>query len=98
MKIAIVSGKCGTGKTTIATNLAKLINNSFYVDMDVEEPNGGLFLKPEIVNEENYNVMIPEINEDKCTYCGLCANNCAFNALSIIKSIKKTLFFEDLCH
>jgi len=98
MKITIVSGKGGTGKTTIATNLVKLINNAFYVDMDVEEPNGRLFLKPEIVNEENYNVMIPEINEDKCNYCGLCANNCAFNALSIIKSINNALFFEDLCH
>ena len=103
MKIAIASGKGGTGKTTVATTLAYLLSNLkskniIYVDMDVEEPNGYIFLKPEIVESKEYSELIPEINEDKCVYCGKCADVCVYNAISIIKPIKKAIFFEQLCH
>jgi len=95
-KIAVLSGKGGTGKTTISVNLAKTIENSIYVDCDVEEPNGHLFFKPEIEIEKDVNVLIPEINYEKCTLCGECAKACRFGALT--KLIKKILVFDHLCH
>ncbi len=98
MKIAVASGKGGTGKTTVAVALSLLIDNSIYVDMDVEEPNGKIFLKPEIKDSIVYNELIPKINEDICTFCGKCADACVYNAISIIKPIKKAMFFEELCH
>lgn len=98
MKIAIASGKGGTGKTTVATALAETIPDSFYIDMDVEEPNGHIFLKPEILETKVYEEPIPQIDPDICTYCGKCADACIYSALSIVKSIKKIIFFKELCH
>ena len=94
-KIAVLSGKGGTGKTTVSSNLAK-IQKSIYVDCDIEEPNGYLFLKPEIEKVKDVNVMIPNIDYDKCTLCGECTRACRFGAL--IKLIKKILVFDHLCH
>jgi MinD superfamily P-loop ATPase len=94
-KIAVLSGKGGTGKTTVSSNLAK-IQKSIYVDCDIEEPNGYLFLKPEIDKEKDVNVMIPSIDYDKCTLCGECTKACRFGAL--MRLTKKMLVFDHLCH
>lgn len=94
-KIAVLSGKGGTGKTTVSSNLAK-IQKSIYVDCDIEEPNGYLFLKPEIDKVKDVNVMIPSIDYDKCTLCGECTKACRFGAL--MRLTKKILVFDHLCH
>ncbi|TYB30350.1 MAG: 4Fe-4S dicluster domain-containing protein [Candidatus Mcinerneyibacterium aminivorans] len=97
MKIAVASGKGGTGKTTVSVLLYEYLDNYTYVDMDVEEPNGGIFVKPNIERREDFNKKVPDINENICTFCGKCADNCPYNALSIMEKAEKTLFFEDLC-
>ena len=101
LKIAISSGKGGTGKTFLATNIANTLKNSEqpvrYLDCDVEEPNGHLFLKPEITNEEKITVLSPaRVDQQKCTNCGKCAEVCNYNAITIVNN--KTLFFKNLCH
>jgi len=100
MKIAIASGKGGTGKTLIATNLAWVMAEQgasvSYLDCDVEEPNGRLFLKPGISESRECTVPIPAIFDDKCTLCGECANVCRFNALAVMGD--RVLFFPELCH
>ena len=101
MKIAISSGKGGTGKTFIATNLAVLAAERggavTYLDCDVEAPNGHLFLKPEIDRTERMTVRTPiRFDEDACTGCGMCVDACHYNALALIKG--KVLFFPELCH
>ncbi|NIA23218.1 MAG: 4Fe-4S dicluster domain-containing protein [Proteobacteria bacterium] len=98
MKIAIASGKGGTGKTIVSTSLALTVGNATYVDMDVEEPNGAIFVKPEISKEIRFTVPIPEFYEDKCIFCRKCEQACVYNAISIIPQAKKILFFEELCH
>ncbi len=95
MKIAVLSGKGGTGKTTVSTNLAYMMNIN-YVDLDVEEPNGHIFLKPQIESVKDVVIPTPKIDSEKCTLCGTCVNTCQFNAL--VNTGKKILVFEDLCH
>ena len=100
-KIAISSGKGGTGKTFIATNiaitLAKRGENVRYLDCDVEEPNGHLFLKPQIYKEEDIKLLSPAgVDEEKCINCGQCAEVCHYNAIAVLKD--KVLFFNELCH
>ena len=95
MKIAVLSGKGGTGKTTIATNLAYLMKIN-YVDLDVEEPNGHIFLKPEIIAKKDVMIPTPVIDNEKCTKCGICVDTCQFNAL--VNTGKSILVFKDLCH
>ena len=99
MKIAVASGKGGTGKTTIAVNLALSLENVQYLDCDVEEPNAAIFLKPELnENSEKISVEIPvpEIDEEKCNYCRKCAQMCVFNAIVVLG--EKVLFFPEMCH
>jgi MinD superfamily P-loop ATPase len=96
MIISVGSGKGGTGKTTVSTNLALSINDVQFFDFDVEEPNSNLFLKTDILNSENVDVMIPEINKEKCNYCGKCSEFCKYNALAVVK--KEVLVFPELCH
>lgn len=97
MIIAIASGKGGTGKTTVATNLAISIgNNVRLLDCDVEEPNCHIFLKPEIVSTEKVGVPVPQVDEDKCTACGECGKICQFSAIVSLET--KTLTFPELCH
>lgn len=96
MIVAIASGKGGTGKTTVATNLALSVSGSVYLDCDVEEPNGHLFLKPVIEKEEKVSRLLPRFDDEKCTYCGECANVCQFNALTVLP--RQVLLFEEMCH
>lgn len=94
-KIVVLSGKGGTGKTLISVNLAAADGNSYYVDCDVEEPNGHLYFKPQILEEKTVSVLIPEVNNDLCTGCKECVDFCKFNALAFGK---KVILFKEICH
>ena len=99
IKIAIASGKGGTGKTTLSTNLAAFIaeqEDVVLVDLDVEEPNSGLFFKGELTHEEDIFKMIPQWDESKCTLCGICPKVCSYHA--IIQLGPSILVFPELCH
>jgi len=96
MIIAVASGKGGTGKTTVATNLALSVGPVQFIDCDVEEPNANIFLKTEIIKSEEVVVEIPEIDKTKCDYCGKCSDFCAYNALAVVPS--DVLVFPELCH
>jgi MinD superfamily P-loop ATPase len=95
--VAVASGKGGTGKTTFAVNLAaSLAENASYMDADVEEPNGHIFLKPQMSGRVDVRVMIPVVDEKLCSGCGRCSEVCRFNALIVIK--KDVMLFPELCH
>lgn len=96
MKIGIASGKGGTGKTTIATNMALSLDNVQLLDCDVEEPNSALFLDIELEKIEDVAIKIPVIHRDRCTYCGECSRFCQYNAIAVLPS--DILFFPELCH
>lgn len=99
MKIAIASGKGGTGKTTLSTNLAAYLSeygNTVLCDLDVEEPNSGLFIKGEVVHREDKYKMIPQWKEDDCVLCGNCQKVCNFHA--VIQLGPTIMVFPELCH
>ena len=100
MRIAFASGKGGTGKTTLATNLAVLLARDGVavglVDADVEEPDCHLFLRPRVDRREPVLVPVPVVEEERCTLCGTCAEVCAFKAITVIGST--VLLFPELCH
>lgn len=100
MKIAIASGKGGTGKTTIATNLAcsiaRMGQTVQYLDCDVEEPNGHIFLKPDIKETQNVTIAVPEVDTELCDGCGKCGELCQYSAIICLKGTVMT--FEQLCH
>jgi len=97
--ISVASGKGGTGKTLVATSLALSLRGRDSVqllDCDVEEPNAHVFLKPAISRSEVVSIPVPKVDEEKCTYCGKCAEVCAYNAIAVLK--EKVLIFPELCH
>jgi MinD superfamily P-loop ATPase len=98
MIISIASGKGGTGKTTIAVNLALSLPKGTVqlIDCDVEEPNAHLFLSPSIRQVASVGIPVPRIDESKCTYCGKCALVCEYHAIAVI--LKNVLVFDELCH
>ena len=96
MKIAVLSGKGGTGKTTLSTNLFHYIDDATLVDTDTEEPNSHIFIKPKEMTSNVVTKNIPVVNNELCTHCKKCGSHCNFNA--IIPTNKKVLVFEDLCH
>ena len=99
MIISVASGKGGTGKTLVATSLALSLQNRKpvqFLDCDVEEPDAHIFLKPSLNHKQVVSIPIPQVDEKKCTYCGKCAEVCAYNAIAVIG--EKVLVFPELCH
>lgn len=112
MIIAVASGKGGTGKTTVATSLAlALATNAhddpqgagridlahpLFLDCDVEEPNAALFLDPALDRHEEVGILVPQVDLDRCTFCGRCAQICVWNAIAVVG--RKVLVFPELCH
>ena len=96
MKIAVLSGKGGTGKTLVSVNLAAAADKAVYIDCDVEEPNGHLFFKPSGITSEKISVKIPAVDESLCNGCRICVDFCKFNALTYINNQWKV--FETICH
>lgn len=95
MNLCVLSGKGGTGKTTVAVNLA-VVMKADYFDCDVEEPNGFIFLKPEHISSEDTLSDYPDVDQAKCTFCGQCARACQYNAIACTK--KNVMLFPALCH
>jgi MinD superfamily P-loop ATPase len=102
MKITIASGKGGTGKTTVATSLALSLASvkpeqpPLFLDCDVEAPNAHLFLHPRLTEQQDVALLIPSVDEAKCTHCGKCAEACQYHAIVVLG--QKTLVFPQLCH
>ena len=96
MKIAVLSGKGGTGKTFVSVNLAKAAGKATYADCDAEEPNGHLFLKPDNVIERPVYVKVPVIDANKCNGCRKCVNFCRYGALTFI--LNRPMLFPEMCH
>jgi MinD superfamily P-loop ATPase len=97
MIISIASGKGGTGKTTVATNLTAAAGGSLaLLDCDVEEPNAHLFLEPEFTDSETVDAPIPEVDMNLCSHCKKCMDICRYGAIAVMG--KKVLVFPELCH
>jgi MinD superfamily P-loop ATPase len=96
MKIAVLSGKGGTGKTLVSVSLAAVAKKSTYIDCDVEEPNGHLFFKPDAVSIEKVSVKVPVVDEKLCQGCRKCVEFCKFNALAYIMG--NLMIFNEICH
>jgi len=96
MKIVVASGKGGTGKTSVAVNLALSVEAEQYLDCDVEEPNAHIFLKPGHKRQQPVELLVPIIDEKKCTYCRKCAEFCQYNALFVVG--ETAMVFNELCH
>lgn len=96
MRIAVLSGKGGAGKTFVSVNLACAAESAIYVDCDVEEPNGHLFLKPDIRVKQAVTVAVPNVDFNKCVRCRKCVSICRYNALALLKN--KLMVFYEVCH
>ncbi|HPF87793.1 MAG TPA: ATP-binding protein [Candidatus Limiplasma sp.] len=96
MKIAVLSGKGGTGKTFVSVNLTAVAPHATYIDCDAEEPNGHLFFKPEQTQQTEVYTMIPTFDGTKCNGCRKCVDFCRFNALAFVQGKPKV--FPDVCH
>ena len=102
IKIAVASGKGGTGKTFVATNLFyTLLKNNYramLVDCDAEAPNSIAFFETNLIKESEVTQLVPVINTDTCTFCGKCHEYCNYNAIFILPPMKIIQVIEDLCH
>ena len=110
MIIAAASGKGGTGKTTVATSLALSLKaegrqpanrpahpvDLLFLDCDVEEPNAAPYLKPTLDQRQNVGILVPQVDLDRCTFCGRCAEVCVWHAMAVVG--EKVLIFPELCH
>ena len=97
MIVSIASGKGGTGKTIVSTNLAVSLGSKVQLlDCDVEQPNAHLFMRPVFERTETVTTPVPEIDLEKCTLCGKCSEICRFNAIVIVA--ETVLPFQELCH
>lgn len=100
MRLAVASGKGGTGKTLVSTSLAWWLSQRGYAvglaDADVEEPNAHLFLQPNLGEEARHSVLIPVVDQDRCTGCGACQEACAFHAILAVPG--NWMLFPELCH
>ncbi|MFA5015677.1 MAG: ATP-binding protein [Actinomycetota bacterium] len=96
MIISIASGKGGTGKTTVAVNLALSLGDVQLLDCDVEEPNCHIFIKPVFESRHAVFIPVPVVNQNKCDGCGRCQEVCLYNAVAVVK--KEVLIFPELCH
>jgi MinD superfamily P-loop ATPase len=96
MKIAVLSGKGGTGKTTFSSNLAVNVENVKLIDTDVEEPNAHIFLGNKAIESKSVMTLYPVVDADKCTLCGKCGEFCNYNA--IIPAKNTVLVFKETCH
>lgn len=96
MIVSVASGKGGTGKTTIAVNLALSRGHVQFVDCDVEEPNAAIFLKPSVEETIPAVIPVPRVDLEKCTHCGRCNDACEFHAIVVVK--EAVLTFDELCH
>lgn len=97
MIISVASGKGGTGKTTVATNLARALDGSaMLLDCDVEEPNAHLFMQPVIERTEKIYALVPKVDASRCSGCGKCMEICRFSAITVIGG--QVLTFPELCH
>ncbi len=96
MKIAVLSGKGGTGKTLVSVNLTAVSEHGVYVDCDVEEPNGHLFFKPQNMETKIVTIPIPKVDDSRCIGCRKCVDFCKFNGLAYIGT--SLVIFEDVCH
>jgi len=102
IKIAVASGKGGTGKTFVSTNIFHtLLNNNYktiLVDCDAEAPNAVAFFEAELINKSEVTHLVPVINTGNCTFCGKCHEYCSYNAIFILPDLKIIKVIEDLCH
>ncbi len=99
MIISIASGKGGTGKTLIATSMALSLKSTHKVhllDCDVEEPNDHIFMNPLFTHQDTVSIPVPEVDKQKCDYCGKCAEVCAYKAIAVWG--KQVMTFTQLCH
>ena len=96
MIVSVASGKGGTGKTTVAVNLALSLGNVQLLDCDVEEPDCNIFLGMDLDLVEEVRLKVPKIDEEACDYCRKCAEFCQYHAIAVFKS--DILFFPELCH
>lgn len=96
MKIAVLSGKGGAGKTFVSVNLAASADRASYIDCDVEEPNGRLFLKPQNIENKKVYCLLPQFDVEKCDGCRRCVDFCQFHALVYVKD--KPMVFTEVCH
>jgi MinD superfamily P-loop ATPase len=100
VRVAIASGKGGTGKTTVATNLATVLARDAMtvqlLDADVEEPNSHLFVAPDFTGQRDVTIAIPSVDATRCTLCGRCGNACVYKAILVLPTT--VLVYPELCH